>query len=324
MTYGIEKNLRAARTGDPGIAVLIPCRNEEASISKVVADFRTALPSSVIYVYDNNSTDRTAELAGRAGAVVRHESLQGKGNTVRRMFSDIDADIYVLVDGDDTYDAALAPKLIATLKSNRLDMVTAVRMTDDDAAYRRGHRFGNKALNWAAALFFSKRVSDMLSGYRIFSRRFVKSFPAHSSGFEIETELTIHALELRMPIGEMDTPYKARGDNSESKLSTYQDGARILMTIIRLAKDERPLAFFSTLAAAFIVVSLGIAWPKIFIPYFETETIVRIPTVILCTGMMILGFLSVSIGLILDTVTRGRLEVRRLAYLSIPYEEFGH
>lgn len=302
---------------DARIAVLVPCYNEEAAVGQVVAEFRAALPGARIYVYDNNSRDRTAEVAEAAGAVVRREPLQGKGNVVRRMFADIDADIYVLVDGDATYDAASAPAMIHRLASERLDMVVASRVSTEAAAYRAGHRFGNRMLTGFVARLFGKRFSDILSGYRVLSRRYVKSFPALAAGFETETELTVHALELRMPIAELETPYRARPEGSVSKLSTYRDGFRILLTILKLFKDERPLAFFSILFFALAAASVALGWP-IVLTYLQTGLVPRLPTAILATGIMLLAFLSLASGFILDTVTHGRLELKRLAYLAIP------
>jgi len=299
------------------IAVLIPCYNEEAAIPKVVADFRRILPDATIYVYDNNSRDRTAEMARAAGAAVRTETLQGKGNVVRRMFADIEADIYILVDGDDTYDAASAPSMIKALYDGPLDMVNGARVTNIEKAYRPGHCFGNWLLTSMVAWIFGNRFHDMLSGYRIMSRRYVKSFPALSAGFETETELTVHALELRMPIAEMPTPYKDRPAGSMSKLSTFRDGFRILWTIIVLVKEERPMQFFSLLATLLAVVSVALAVP-IFIEYAKTGLVPRFPTAILAMGLMILGFLSITCGLVLDTVTRGRREMKRMRYLNIP------
>jgi len=299
------------------VAVLIPCYNEEAAIGRVVRDFRAALPDAVIYVYDNNSRDHTAAAAAEAGAVVRFEPLQGKGNVVRRMFADIEADVYVMVDGDDTYDAASAPLLVNRLLEGQLDMVNAARVTEVQAAYRPGHRLGNKMLTSLVAFFFGKRTADMLSGYRVFSRRFVKSFPALAGGFEIETELTVHALELRMPIMEVATPYKDRPAGSVSKLSTYRDGFRILFMIGKLVKEERPLESFAITAGVLALVSVILAVP-IFTTFLETGLVPRFPTAILSTGLMIMAFLAIACGLILETVTRGRREMKRLAYLSYP------
>ena len=299
------------------IAVLIPCYNEEIAIPHVVRDFQSALPDATIYVYDNNSTDRTKEVAAEAGAVVRTEQLQGKGNVMRRMFADIEADVYVLVDGDNTYHAASAPILVRTLVENQLDMVNGKRVSDIEAAYRRGHRFGNRLLTALVATIFGRRFTDMLSGYRVFSRRFVKSFPALSAGFEIETELTVHALELRMPTAEIDTPYLDRPQGSESKLRTYRDGWRILRTILFLVKEERPLQFFGSLASVLVVLALGLSIP-LFITYAETGLVPRLPTAVLASGLMLLAFLSLAAGLILDTVTLGRREAKRIRYLQIP------
>ncbi|CAO3423162.1 glycosyltransferase family 2 protein [Azospirillum doebereinerae] len=301
----------------PAVAVLIPCYNEEAAIGAVVRDFRAALPDAIVYVYDNNSSDRTVEAARAAGAVVRHEPLQGKGNVMRRMFSDIEADVYVLVDGDDTYHAASAPLLVKRLWEDQLDMVNGARVTDIVAAYRPGHRFGNLLLTGMVANIFGSRIQDMLSGYRVFSRRFVKSFPALSSGFETETELTVHALELRMPIAEIKTPYKDRPPGSHSKLNTIRDGVRILKTILILVKEERPMPFFFAIFAALAVAAVILAWP-VLATYVQTGLVPRFPTALLSTGLMLLGFLSLTCGLILDTVTLGRREAKRMRYLSIP------
>ena len=296
------------------IAVLVPCFNEQAAIAKVVADFRTYLPTAEIYVYDNNSSDLTAEIARAAGAEVRLEKQQGKGNVVRRMFADVEADIYILVDGDATYDAASAPKMVAELIAHRLDMVVAARSAPQDAAYRRGHRTGNRLLTGFVAMVFGETFSDILSGYRVFSRRFVKSFPVLSGGFEIETELTVHALELDLPVNEISTPYFARPEGSDSKLNTWRDGFRILWTIFRLYRSERPLNFFSAIGASLAIMSVGFAIP-IFATYLREGLVPRLPTAVLATGLMLLAFLSVVSGLILDTVTRGRREIKLLAYL---------
>ena len=301
----------------PRVAILIPCHNEEASIPKVVTDFRRALPDAGIFVFDNNSTDRTVDLALAAGAHVSREPLQGKGNVVRRMFSDIEADVYVLVDGDDTYEAASAPRMIDMLVTGSLDMVTGTRITTIQAAYRPGHRFGNVMLTGIVRIIFGDRITDMLSGYRVFSRRFVKSFPALSSGFETETELTIHALELKMPLGEIDTPYKDRPAGSASKLNTYTDGARILATIVQLVKEEKPLQFFSVTGLLLFLLGFGISIP-IFLEFHRTHLVPRFPTAILATGIVTLSFLSLVCGLILDSVARGRKEAMRMVYLGIP------
>ena len=283
----------------------------------MVRDFKSALPEAAIHVDDNNSIDRTKEVASEAGAVVRTEQLQGKGNVMRRMFADIEADVYVLVDGDNTYDAASAPIMVRTLLECQLDMVNGRRVSDIQAAYRRGHRFGNMLLTTLVGATFGRRFTDMLSGYRVFSRRFVKSFPAISSGFEIETELTVHALELRMPTIEIDTPYLDRPEGSVSKLRTYRDGWRILKTILLLVKEERPLQFFGSIAVALILISISLSIP-LFITYAETGLVPRLPTAVLAMGLMMLAFLSLAEGLILDTVTLGRQEAKRIRYLQIP------
>ena len=304
------------------VAVLVPCYNEEHAIAKVVADFRASLPDAAIYVYDNNSTDGTVAAARQAGAVVRRETYQGKGHVVRRMFNDVEADVYVLVDGDATYDAPSAPKMIAKLIEDRLDMVVAARVDRDATAYRRGHRTGNRLLTGFVARIFGRSFTDILSGYRAFSRRFVKSFPILSRRFEIETELTVHALELELPVAEIATPYYARPSGSASKLSTWKDGFRILWTIQRLFRSERPLMFFGVLGLVLALISIGLAVP-IFSTYLEEGLVPRLPTAVLSTGLMLLAFLSIACGLILDTVTRGRRELRLLAYLALraPGEE---
>lgn len=299
------------------IAVLVPCYNEEASIEQVVREFRAALSLAAIYVYDNNSKDLTVEVAKRAGAIVRHETLQGKGNVVRRMFADIDADVYVLVDGDATYAPEFAPEMIQRLIDDQLDMVVGCRVDAEAAAYRHGHRFGNTMLTTFVDYLFGGRFTDILSGYRVLSKRFVKSFPALSTGFETETELTVHALELRMPIAEVQTPYRARPEGSLSKLSTYRDGMKILWLIVKLYKNERPLHFFGVLALVLAAASIVLATPVV-LEWLRTGLVPRFPTAILATGVMILAFLSLTAGLILDTVTRGRQELKRLRYLAIP------
>ena len=298
------------------IAVLVPCYNEEAAIADVVNDFRKALPSAAVYVYDNNSSDRTVDVARDAGAIVRTETLQGKGNVVRRMFADIEADVFVMVDGDNTYDASAAPALIEKLLDENLDLVNGKRIHEESEAYRPGHQFGNTLLTSLVAMIFGKRFDDMLSGFKVFSRRFAKSFPSLSSGFEIETELTVHALELRMPVAEVDTRYGARPEGSESKLSTFTDGYKILKMIAILIKEERPLHFFSVLFGLFAVASIIISVPLIS-TYLDTGLVPRLPTAVLATGLMLLGFLCLACGLILDTVTRGRQELKRLQYLSV-------
>ncbi len=298
------------------IAVLVPCYTEEAAIAKVVGDFRAALPGAAIYVYDNNSTDQTRARAAEAGAVVRTESRQGKGNVVRRMFADIEADLYLLVDGDDTYDAAAAPVMIARLVALGADLLTGRRVHSDAGAYRPGHVLGNKLLTGLTSWLFDVQLSDMLSGYRVFSRRFVKSFPLTSQGFAIETEFTVHAVRLLMPLTEMDTRYKERPAGSLSKLNTYRDGLRILGFIAYLVREERPLMFFTVIAAILAGVALLIGAPVVQ-EYMTTGLVPRLPTAVLATGLMVIAFLSLTCGLILDTVTRGRWEAKRMAYLAI-------
>ncbi len=316
---GLAERTAAARYE---VAVLLPCYNEERTIAKVVADFRAALPGAAIYVYDNNSTDRTIEVAKGAGAIVRRETYQGKGHVVRRMFNDVEADIYVLADGDATYDAPSAPAMIDKLIEERLDMVVGCRVDREESAYRRGHRTGNMVLTGFVAHTFGRAFTDILSGYRVFSRRFVKSFPILSGGFEIETELTIHALELELPVAEVATPYYSRPSGSASKLSTWRDGFRILWTVLKLYRAERPLSLFGAMGIALAIVSVGLAVP-IFITYVEQGIVPRLPTAVLSTGLMLLAFLLVACGLILDTVTRGRREAKLMAYLALraPGEE---
>jgi glycosyltransferase involved in cell wall biosynthesis len=304
----------------PSVAVLIPCYNEEIAIGKVVADFRAALSGAKVYVYDNNSTDATIAVAMAAGAICRSEALQGKGNVVRRMFADVEADVYVLVDGDDTYDAASAHRLIEPVLLDRVDMVNAVRRSEASEAYRKGHQFGNRMLTGIVALIFGNRFTDVLSGYRAMSRRFVKSFPALSRGFEIETELAVHALELRLPIAEIDTPYKERPPGSYSKLSTYRDGMRILRVIMMLMKEERPLQFFATAGGLCLLTALILAAPLLS-TYLETGLVPRLPTAVLSSALTIVGLLLLMSGLILDTVTHGRRENKRMHYLAQPAPE---
>lgn len=308
--------LQDAKWKNCKIAVLVPCFNEEATIGTVVKDFKAVLPFADVYVYDNNSKDQTKKVAKTAGAKVRDENLQGKGHVVRRMFADINADIYVLVDGDDTYEAEAAPYMINELVSKSLDMVNGQRVDQVKDAYRPGHRFGNWMLTSLVTSFFGERTKDMLSGYRVFSKRFVKSFPVLSMGFEIETELTVHALEMQLPIADVPTRYKERPEGSESKLNTISDGIRILKTIAKLIKEERPLEFFSTISVFLAILSVVIAYP-VFVEFFDTGLVPRLPTAVLATGVMLLSFLSFFGGVILDTVTHGRKEMKRLAYLSI-------
>jgi len=307
--------LRTVPAG-PKVAVLIPCFNEEFTVGKVVADFRTSLPHATIYVYDNNSRDRTALEARAAGAELRQEELPGKGNVVRRMFADIEADFYILVDGDDTYDAASAPRMLRLLESRQLDMVTAARVTSQQAAYRRGHRLGNMLLTALVRTVFGDRVSDVLSGYRVFSRRFVKSFPALADGFEIETEFTVHALELRMPVGELAATYRVRPPGSQSKLHTLTDGLRILRLVLLLVKEGRPLRFFATAGLSLLLAASGLGTPVVM-QFVETGLVPRLPTAVLATGLVLLSCLTTVCGLVLDSVERGRKEAKRLAYLAL-------
>jgi len=310
---------RVGMNGDqiqPRIAVLLPCYNEEAAIAQTVAGFRAALPDAAIYVYDNNSRDGTRAVAANAGAVVRTERQQGKGHVVRRMFADIDADVYVMADGDLTYDPAAAPAMVDMLLAEQLDMIVGTRRHEEKEAYRGGHVLGNKLFTGLLSGLFGRSFSDIFSGYRVFSRRFVKSFPVLSSGFEIETEMSVHALELRMPVGEVETSYAARPEGSESKLSTYSDGWRILKTIVTLYRIERPVLFYGSIGAFLVALALVLAVPLV-ITYLNTGLVPRVPTAILVTGMTIVAVLCFFAGLILDTVTRGRRELRRLYYLSL-------
>jgi glycosyltransferase involved in cell wall biosynthesis len=300
----------------PRIAVLIPCYNEAAAIGTVIGDFRRVFPAARICVFDNNSSDGTAVRAQAAGAEVWHEPRQGKGHVVRRMFAEIDADVYLMVDGDATYDADSAPAMIETLLSQRLDMVVGRRVSEDQAAYRSGHRTGNRLLTSAVSFIFGQQMSDILSGYRAFSRRFVKSFPATAVGFETETELTVHALQLRLPVAEIDTPYFARPQGSASKLSTWSDGLRILVKILRLFSLEKPLRFFSLLALAFFLAATALFLP-VLIEYFETGLVSRIPSLIVAVGGYLVTILWLMVGIILRTTSAGRLEARRLAYLAL-------
>jgi len=310
-------HLESPDVADPRIAVLIPCCNEEATIAKVIADFHASLPQAAIYVYDNNSRDRTAFAARAAGAVVRSEPLQGKGHVVRRMFADVEADVFILVDGDDTYDSAVAPAMLKLLLDQRLDMVNAARMTEQHAAYRRGHRLGNAMLTAIVCGIFGGRISDVLSGYRAFSRRFVKSFPALAGGFETETEFTVHALDLEMPIGEIMVDYRERPSGSISKLRTWSDGLRILSTILMLVKQGRPLQFFATVGTLLLLAALATGAP-VLMEFVQTGLVPKLPSAVLATGLMLLSSLTLVCGLVLDSVERGRKEMKRLAYLAIP------
>ena len=299
------------------IAVIVPCYNEALTIGDIVRDFNACLPQAAVYVFDNNSSDATTAVAKAAGAIVRSVPLQGKGNVIRRMFADVDADIYIMVDGDDTYDASVAPQLAEKLVREGLDMVVGTRITEEQEAYRFGHRFGNRLLTACVSVVFGNTFTDMLSGYRIFSRRYAKSFAAHAAGFETETELTVHALELRMPVAEVATVYKSRPEGSVSKLNTYRDGLRILWMIAKLFKNEKPLHFFSLWAGLCVAMAALLAVPLLE-TFLHTGLVPRLPTAVLCTGLSLFGVVLLSCGLILDTVTKGRIEQKRFAYLAVP------
>lgn len=312
----ISSGFAVAPPAAPRIAVLLPCYNEEIAIGDCVRAFKAALPDAEIYVYDNNSRDRTVEVARAAGAIVRRETMQGKGNVVRRMFGDVDAEIYVMADGDNTYDAASAPALIDKLRQENLDMVVGSRReTYASGTHRRGHQLGNFVITWFVGFLFGDRFRDMLSGYRVFSRRFVKTFPALSAGFDIETELTVHTLSTNIPAAEVETPYAARPAGSVSKLNTWRDGFRILRAIVNLFRDERPLAFFSLLAALLASASMVLVIPVV-VTFLETGLVPRLPTAVLSASLMLLAFLNLVSGLILDTVSQGRREMKRLHYLQ--------
>ena len=307
----------AVEAARPSVAVLLPCYNEAATIAATVGAFRAALPEATVYVYDNNSTDGTAAAARGAGAVVRHEPFQGKGNVVRRMFADVDADIYVMADGDMTYDPTAAPGLVDLLLRDQLDMVVGARVDSEEAAYRRGHRFGNALFNRITTAMFGSPFKDIFSGYRVFSRRFAKSFPASSSGFEIEAELTVHAIDLKLRTGEVPLPYGKRPENSHSKLKTYRDGARILWTLVNMYRAVQPLRFYGLIAGVLALASLGLAAP-IVQTYLETGLVPRFPTAILSAAVMQLAFLMLVCGLVVDAVSGGRREMKRMRYLDLP------
>lgn len=307
----------SAQSNAPRIAVIVPCYNEALTIVQLIHDFRQHLPQAQVYVFDNNSRDNTVQAAQEAGAIVRRVTMQGKGSVVRRMFADVEADVYIMVDGDGTYEAAAAPRLVDELVRGGLDMVVGRRVSTEQAAYRFGHRVGNSMLTGFLSLIFGRTFTDILSGYRVFSRRYVKSFAAHSSGFEIETELTVHALELRMPVMEVATAYGTRPEGSVSKLSTYRDGMRILMTILRLFKSEKPLAFYSIAFALCALASICLAIP-IVATYLESGLVPRLPTAVLCTALMLFGVILLACGIILDAVTTSRIEQKRFSYLSVP------
>ena len=306
---------QSAMVRNRSIAVLLPCYNEEAAIASVIEGFQRALPGARIYVYDNNSTDGTYDAAAAAGAIVRREMLQGKGNVVRRMLADIDADIYILADGDATYDPTAAGALIEALVTRNLDMMVGTR-NGGDGAFPRGHRFGNHLFNRIMANMFGDGFTDILSGYRVLSRRFAKSFPVTSSGFEIEAELSVHALDLKIATGEMPLPYATRPEGSQSKLRTYRDGTRILLTLIKLYKETRPLRFFSAIGAMLLMICAGLGAPLI-VTYLETGLVPRFPTAILAAAIAQLGFLSLAIGLVLEAIAQGRREAKRMRYLDL-------
>ena len=308
--------MTAASDSPPRIAVLVPCFNEAATVAQVVRDFRQALPEAEIFVFDNDSTDGTAEIARGAGAEVRREERKGKGNVVRRMFADIEADLYVMVDGDATYDASAAPRLVSTALAGGYDLVNVARHATGQGAYRPGHRFGNRLLTGIVGRVFGTRTSDMLSGYKLFSRRFVKSFPARSAGFEIETELMIHALELGIPIAEISAPYGERPDDSQSKLRTWRDGFLILRLIGQLIRRERPLEFFAAGALVLALASIGLALPVV-LEFWRTGLVPRLPTAVLSAALMLSALLAFAVGLILEAITHSRRELKRLAYLGV-------
>lgn len=325
MTVEISALAVDVSTRSPRVAVILPCYNEEAAIERTIREFRAALPDATIYVYDNNSRDRSRELAAAAAAVVRSERRQGKGAVVRRMFADVDADVYVMADGDATYDASAAPPMIRRLLDEQLDMVVGARATSAEIAneaYRRGHQWGNYLFTALLTSMFGRAFSDIFSGYRVFSRRFVKSFPVLSTGFEIETEISVHALELSMPVAEIQTVYGARLKGSVSHLSTYSDGWRILKMMVSLFRTERPVQFFGGIAIALTVVAMILGVP-LLITFLDSGLVPRIPTAILATGLVMIAALSFLAGLILDTVTRGRREIKRLVYLQLPVPAHG-
>jgi glycosyltransferase involved in cell wall biosynthesis len=310
-------NILSNKLSNKRIAILVPCYNEALTINDIVRDFHACLPQAQVYVFDNNSTDDTAGVARAAGAIVRNVPAQGKGSVVRRMFADIEADAYVMVDGDNTYDASVAPQLVEQLLDEGLDMVVGNRVSTEQAAYRPGHRFGNAMLTGCVSFIFGRTFTDILSGYRVFSHRYVKSFAAHSAGFEIETELTVHALALRMPVAEVSTVYKSRPKGSVSKLNTYRDGVRILGTIFRLFKSERPLAFYGIGTCFTALLSVVLAEPLVA-TYLRTGLVPRLPTATLCASLMLVALILLACGIILDAVTKGRIEQKRFAYLSQP------
>ncbi len=312
---------QALEASAPRIAVTIPCYNEAVTIAKVIADFKTALPDADIYVFDNNSSDNTAQIARDAGATVRTEQRQGKGHVVRRIFADIEADIYIMADGDDTYDASFAPTLVELLQKNHVDMVVGTRADVTKDAGRGGHAFGNQVFNKIYGRLFGKQFTDIFSGYRVFTRRFVKSFPAVSAGFEIETEMSVHCSQLGIPTLERPTPYGVRPEDSHSKLRTFSDGFRILGMFAMLAKETRPLTFFGTIALAMTLLAAGLAAPLV-LTYMQTGLVPRFPTAILSTGLVITGSIAAVCGLILDSLARARIEAKRSVFLSFRAPEW--
>ncbi|MEE2878067.1 MAG: glycosyltransferase [Pseudomonadota bacterium] len=313
----VRTPMQQSEAAQPRIAVVLPCYNEAATIASVIEAFRSALPDAEIYVFDNNSTDGTAEIARRAGASVRSETRQGKGYVVQRIFADVEADIYVMADGDGTYDAALAPTLVELMKRNHVDMVVGTRANVTKDAGRGGHAFGNRIFNMLFNAMFGRQFTDIFSGYRVFSRRFAKSFPAVSGGFEIETEMSVHACQIGVPTLERPTPYGVRPEDSTSKLRTFRDGFRILGLFLTLAKETRPAAFFGAIGLILAFVALGLAAP-LAVTYLETGLVPRMPTAILATGLVVIGTVSTVCGLILDSLARSRVEAKRSVFLSYP------
>ena len=320
MEHGAVEKLGSRLAVEPAearIAVTLPCYNEASTIASVIADFRAALPGADIYVFDNNSTDGTADIARKAGAIVRTETRQGKGHVVRRIFADVEADIYVMADGDGTYDASLAPTLVELMKKNHVDMVVGTRAGVTRDAGRGGHAFGNRIFNMLFNAIFGRQFSDIFSGYRVFSRRFVKSFPAASGGFEIETEMSVHSCQIGIPTLERPTPYGVRPEDSASKLKTFSDGFRILGMFFVLAKETRPAAFFGAIGVLMTLLAVILSAP-LFVTYFETGLVPRFPTAILSMGLVIIASISAVCGLILDSLARSRVEAKRSVFLSYP------
>ncbi|MFT4234132.1 MAG: glycosyltransferase [Microbacterium sp.] len=301
----------------PAVAAIVPCYNEEFAIAKVVTDLKSAVPDIDVYVYDNNSSDRTAAVARNAGAIVRFEARRGKGNVIRRAFADVDADIYVMVDGDDTYDAGALPRMIETLRRGPYDHVLGVRKQQTETAYRPGHDLGNRAFSRLVGTVFGDDVSDMLSGYRVMSRRFVKSFPAASREFEIETELTVHVMSIRAPQTEVRVGFRDRPKGSESKLRTYHDGLRILSLVVQLIRHEKPALFYGIVGLIVIAAGLALGIP-VFVEYAANGVVDRLPTAVAAVGCVILGALAITAGIVLKGVLQVRREQSRLIYLQYP------